>query len=79
MAGIKARWEMDDKARAIARAEEENYRRSVEWHRREAKMDAVKRVSISLRSSHCFRRNLILFRSVRDTERKESFARKNWP
>lgn len=45
MAGIKARWEMDDRARAIARADEENYRRGVEWHRREARMEAVKRVS----------------------------------
>lgn len=44
MASIKARWEMEDRARAIAQAEDENHQRGQEWRRREAKLDAIKRV-----------------------------------
>lgn len=44
MANIKARWEMEDRARAIAQAEDENHQRGQEWRRRETKLEAMKRV-----------------------------------
>eukprot|EP01127_Copromyxa_protea_P003327 TRINITY_DN13158_c0_g1_i1.p1 TRINITY_DN13158_c0_g1~~TRINITY_DN13158_c0_g1_i1.p1 ORF type:complete len:299 (+),score=99.25 TRINITY_DN13158_c0_g1_i1:22-897(+) len=43
MAELKARWEMEDKARAIARAEEEVYRRGQEWSRRDSQLSAIRR------------------------------------